>query len=561
MSDRRILWAIAFLLLMPVSASAQGQTPSAALQPAPASADKQLSQGELEALVAPIALYPDSLMSLVLMASTYPLEVVQADRLITEKKLTGDQLKAAVDKQSWDDSVKSLSATPSVLAMMSAKLDWTQKLGDAVLAQQEDVMDAIQRLRARAQANDKLKSTKEQVVSVKQVNDKPVVVIEQADPATVYVPQYDPAVAYGAWPYESYPPYYFPEYGYGYGYGGALLATGLAFGSGYALGRWVSGGNWWGGGANWGNRNLIVNRPIDINNIGNNWQHRPEHRHGVRYSNANVQQKFGNNDVRAGSGSRQDFRGREGRPAGDRANVGNRDRVGAGNAKADRGDRQKAAGGAGKRDGARQAKGGGAGKARAASSGGARAASSGGARAAQRPAAGPRRDAAFGGVGNGGVARANAARGHASLASMGGGRSFAGAGGFRGGGMAMGGGGFRGGGGGGFRGGGGGRRSDIRLKQDIVLLGHLDNGIGFYRFNYKGEQTSYVGVMAQEVERTMPHLVSRGRDGFLRVLYGPLGIKFQTYDGWMKSGATSSPCGIQQDLRGRACVLEQRSEP
>ena len=192
-------------MLMPIAALAQGQTP-------PAAADQQLLKAEeLDALVAPIALYPDTLLAEVLMASTYPLEVVQADRWATENKaLKGDQLKAAVDKQAWDDSVKSLVATPSVLSMMSTKLDWTQKLGDAVLAQQPDVMDAVQRLRTKAQANNKLQSTKEQKVSVKQEQSKQVIVIEPAVPDTMYVPYYDPGVVYGGWPYPSYPPYYFP---------------------------------------------------------------------------------------------------------------------------------------------------------------------------------------------------------------------------------------------------------------------------------------------------------------------------------------------------------------
>ena len=149
------------------------------------------------------------------MASTYPLEVVQADRWATENKaLKGDQLKAAVDKQSWDESVKSLVATPSVLTMMSGKLDWTQKLGDTVLAQQADVMDAIQRLRAKAQANNKLSSTKEQKVTVKKEQSKQMIVIEPAVPDTVYVPYYNPAVVYGGWPYPAYPPYYFPPPAY-----------------------------------------------------------------------------------------------------------------------------------------------------------------------------------------------------------------------------------------------------------------------------------------------------------------------------------------------------------
>ena len=206
--------------------------------------------------------------------------------------------------QVWDDSVKSLVATPSVLSMMSTKLDWTQKLGDAVLAQQPDVMDAVQRLRTKAQANNKLQSTKEQKVSVKQEQSKQVIVIEPAVPDTMYVPYYDPGVVYGGWPYPSYPPYYFPPpYGY---VPGAILATGIAFGAGVALGRWASGG-YWGGGVNWGGNNINVNRNTNINNInrGGNWQHNPAHRQGVRYNNANVQQKFGNNNIRGGIESRR----------------------------------------------------------------------------------------------------------------------------------------------------------------------------------------------------------------------------------------------------------------
>ena len=100
-----------------------------------------------------------------------------------------------------------------------------------------------------------------------------------------------------------------------------------------------------------------------------------------------------------------------------------------------------------------------------------------------------------------------------------------------------GGGGFRGGGGGGFRGGGGGRRSDITLKHDIVLLGHLNNGLGYYRFSYNGSDRAYVGVMAQEVQTVMPDAVARGHDGTLRVFYGKLGVRFQSYEQWIASGA------------------------
>ena len=141
-------------------------------------------------------------------------------------------------------------------------------------------------------------------------------------------------------------------------------------------------------------------------------------------------------------------------------------------------------------------------------------------------------------VSSGRAAAAQSARGRASMASMGprGGMAMAGGGGgFRGGG----GGGFRGGGGGGgFRGGGGGgRRSDIELKHDVVLLGHLANGLGYYRFSYLGSSKPYVGVIAQEVERLMPEAVIRGRDGYLRVYYEQLGLKLRTYTDWLAGGA------------------------
>ena len=153
-----------------------------------------LDAGRLDQLVAPIALYSDPLLAQVLMASTYPLEVVQADRFAkANKKLKGDKLKEALAKQDWDASVKELVSTPTVLAMMSDKLDWTEKLGDAVLAQQADVMDAIQRLRAKAQANGKLETTEQQTVTVKQEAGQQVIEIEPASPDVVYVPYYDPS--------------------------------------------------------------------------------------------------------------------------------------------------------------------------------------------------------------------------------------------------------------------------------------------------------------------------------------------------------------------------------
>ena len=339
----KALLALALVLAVPVLAVAQtsdSQAPAQGNQPQPTTqavpGDQLLKPEQLEALVAPIALYPDDLLANVLAASTYPLEIVQADRwTASHKNLKGDALKKEVDKQSWDDSVKALVSTGSVLSMMSDKVDWTKSLGDAVLAQQPDVMDAIQRLRSKAYANNKLVTTKQQKVSVQTQENKQVVVIESAEPNTMYVPYYDPAVVYGTWPYAEYPPYYFGAPSY---IGAGLIAAGLAFGTGWAIGRW---GNYWGGGCNWGNRNLYVNHYNKINNIGNNWQHNPAHRQGVRYSNTNVQQRFGNNNLKAGSANRMDFRGRDGqqvlRPGQDRPEGADRAGDRAGDRVGDRG--------------------------------------------------------------------------------------------------------------------------------------------------------------------------------------------------------------------------------
>src|SRR5690349_17503937 len=153
-------------------------------------------------LVAPIALYPDTLLANVLMAATYPLEVVRAERWLKDNsKMKGDALKAAAEQQSWDSSVKALIATPSVLEMMNEQLDWTQKLGEAFLAQQQDVMDAVQRLRTKAYDRKKLVTTKEQVVTVRQDQSRQFIYIEPSSPDSIYVPYYEPQVVFGDWPY------------------------------------------------------------------------------------------------------------------------------------------------------------------------------------------------------------------------------------------------------------------------------------------------------------------------------------------------------------------------
>jgi len=273
-------------------------------------------QGELEQLVAPIALYPDSLLTQILMASTYPLEVVQADRWAKQNNaMKGDALAKALEAQPWDPSVKSLVNFPDVLAMMSEKLDWTQKLGDAFLGQQKEVMGAVQNLREKARALGNLKTTKEQVVKVEQET----IIIEPASPQVIYVPAYNPTVVYGAWPYPSYPPY--PVYPPGY------VATTAAFSflAGAAVG--AAWGYAWGN-ANWrgGNVNINVNQNTNINNSinrgkyqqqyqgkgqggQNQWRHDASHRGGVAYRDQGTAQKYnarGSREVQ----SRDVYRGR-----------------------------------------------------------------------------------------------------------------------------------------------------------------------------------------------------------------------------------------------------------
>jgi uncharacterized membrane protein YgcG len=212
-------------------------------------------QEELDQVLAPIALYPDALLTQVLMASTYPLDIVQAARWAKQNKdMKADALTKALEAQLWDPSVKSLVNFPQVLTMMNDKLDWTQKLGDAFLAQQKDVMDTVQKLRAKAQAAGNLKTTKEQKVVV----EKEVIIIESASPTVVYVPTYNPTVVYGAWWYPSYPPP--PVYAYP-----PPVATPYAFATGVAVG--AAWGYAWGS-ANWhgGSVNYNYNQNININN-------------------------------------------------------------------------------------------------------------------------------------------------------------------------------------------------------------------------------------------------------------------------------------------------------
>ena len=326
MADRetypRVMRAIACATLVLFTWSdlslAQAPPPGSAPPTAPATGqaatDQQpFSQEQLDQLVAPIALYPDELFAQVLMAATYPLDVVQADRWVKANPNVKDQaLQDALEKQPWDPSVKGLAVVPQVLAMMSEKLDWTQKLGDAFLAQKEQVMATAQALRAKAQTQGSLKDSKEQKVITTTENNTTIIKIEPANPEVIYVPTYNPTVVYGAWPYPAYPPYYY--YPPGYVAGAALI--------GFTAGAIIGGAIW--GGCNWGRGdvNVNVNRYNNFNrtNVSNgNWNHNADRRGAVPYRDQKTAQQF-NRGQSPGAGARDSYRGREGgAQAGNRA--------------------------------------------------------------------------------------------------------------------------------------------------------------------------------------------------------------------------------------------------
>jgi hypothetical protein len=238
-----------------------GDVISASQSQAPASASSQeeaasLSPDQLDSLVAPIALYPDPLLAQVLAASTYPLELVQLQQWLEKNKTLKDKALAdAVLKQPWDASVQAMAALPDVVKRLVDDIQWTSELGNAFLAQQNDVMDALQRMRKKAQEKGNLKSNEQIKVETKVVESKQVIVVEQSNPQVVYVPSYDPVVVYGPPPYP-YPPIAYPPPGY-YAAGMAIsfgvgLAMGAAWGGGWGYNCGWNGGNR--GGTPYGNR-------------------------------------------------------------------------------------------------------------------------------------------------------------------------------------------------------------------------------------------------------------------------------------------------------------------
>ncbi len=308
---------------------AQSAPPSASVQ---GQASDTIPNDQLDSLVAPIALYPDPLLAQVLAASTYPLELVQLQQWLSKHPdLKGEALTAAVQKEDWDPSVQAMSAFPDLVKRLVESIKWTTDLGNAFLAQQGDVMDAVQRMRMKAQQAGNLKSSEQQTVETKVVENKTVVVIEPASTQVVYVPSYSPAVMYGP-PIYPYPAFYYPPPSY--------YATGalIAFGVGVAIGAAYHGG--WGWGCGWGrggyshvninvNNNYVRHNNNNINrgnnninrgNInngnrpggGNSWQHNPQHRGGTPYSNRATASQYGGT-ARGDSMATRQTNAREGR--------------------------------------------------------------------------------------------------------------------------------------------------------------------------------------------------------------------------------------------------------
>jgi len=294
---------------------AQYPAPQYPAAPAPApqqpGAQPLLAPQQLDNLVAPVALYPDPLLGQVLAASTYPLEIVEAQQwLLQNANLHGADLINAARQQNWDPSVQALVAFPDLLAMLNRDVQWTTDLGNAFLAQQKDVMDAVQRMRVRAQQNGRLSSNSQETVTTQTQDGQSAVVIEPTNPQTVYVPVYNPDYVWGPPVYGYYPPLWYPPINFGIGFGpgiflGAFFPGWLGFGwGGFGLG-WGWGFGWFGGG-------LFVNS-LFFNNFGFHgfyggalaggrfgWAHDPYHRAGVPYANRSVAARFNNERFSAG---------------------------------------------------------------------------------------------------------------------------------------------------------------------------------------------------------------------------------------------------------------------
>ncbi len=314
-----LLIGVVSLLLLPQPQPARAQVPSAM---SGADETQKIPNDQLDSLVAPIAVYPDPLLGQVLVASTYPLELMQLQDFLNQNPYLKDKaLGDAVALKPWDPSVQALAIFPEAVKRMADALTWTTDLGNAFLAQESDVMDSVQRMRRLAQQKGTLQSSEQQKVESETAGANEIITIEPADPEMVYVPYYDPTMVYGALVYP-YPPIYYPPPGY-YEPGRAI-----AFAVAIALGKAWNGG--WGYACAWGNRDINVNTNnvyvrnstrtatgiqgnlSSPNNLGGatKWQHNPVHRGGAPYGNRQLANKYGGVIDNLGGGNRLDGGGR-----------------------------------------------------------------------------------------------------------------------------------------------------------------------------------------------------------------------------------------------------------
>jgi hypothetical protein len=399
----------------------------------------KIPNDQLDSLVAPIALYPDPLLAQTLAASTYPLEVIQLQQWLAKNPdLKGQALADAVQKQNWDPSIQATAVLPDVVKLLSDDITWTTDLGNAFLSQQADVMDAVQRMRLKAQGKGALQTSQQQVVKTEEVDGKSVLVVEQADPEVVYVPSYNPTAVYGE-PAYPYPSIYYPPVG------ASVAGAAISFGVGVAIGSAWHGG--WGWGCGWGHNDINVNvhnnyvnnynRRNNIHTNNNNWQHHPQHRGGAPYPNRDTSNRFGGNGqhghrqpgTRPGQGGSGDRRpgqagnrpGHGNRPG--QGSAGDRQRPGKGQAgnrpsKGGAGDRQRPSGGSAKRPTGGSAK---------RSTGGSAKKSTGG--SAKRPSSGsrtrPSHTSNANRIGNRHVSKPSSGRSKSAFGSGGGSRSSA----------------------------------------------------------------------------------------------------------------------------------------
>jgi hypothetical protein len=275
----------------------------AAAAPAPAAGeDRPIPPDQLDALVAPIALYPDPLLAQTLVASTYPLEIIQLQQWMAKHKDLKDKALAdAVAKEPWDPSIQSMAAFPDVVKRLGDDVQWTTDLGNAFLEQQADVMDAVQRMRTKAKNNGALESNEQQKVEAQVDGGKTVIVVQPANPEVIYVPSYAPTVVYGP-PIYPYPPIYYPP----------PPPPGSAFVA-FSFGV-MMGAAFWGGsccGCGWGHSSVNINVHNNFNQINhyggggnNNWNHNPQHRGAAPYSNKATANKYGGSAKGQSPGSR-----------------------------------------------------------------------------------------------------------------------------------------------------------------------------------------------------------------------------------------------------------------